>query len=47
MKYAAEWEHTVERVGRWVDFDKDYKTMYPWFMERLNFFGNFYFHQFN
>jgi isoleucyl-tRNA synthetase len=25
----------VTRLGRWIDFDKDYKTMYPWFMESV------------
>lgn len=26
MTYAAEWRHTIERLGRWVDFDNDYKV---------------------
>ena len=25
--YVAEWRKTVTRMGRWVDFDNDYKTM--------------------
>ncbi|SCU83753.1 LAFA_0D05534g1_1 [Lachancea sp. 'fantastica'] len=33
MTYAAEWRKTIGRVGRWIDFDNDYKTMYPSFME--------------
>ncbi|KFH44343.1 Isoleucine--tRNA ligase, cytoplasmic-like protein [Hapsidospora chrysogenum ATCC 11550] len=33
MRYAGEWRHTVERLGRWIDFDNDYKTMDPKFME--------------
>ncbi|KAH6997055.1 tRNA synthetases class I-domain-containing protein [Ilyonectria destructans] len=33
MRYAAEWRHTIERLGRWIDFDNDYKTMDPRFME--------------
>ncbi|KAH7729468.1 isoleucyl-tRNA synthetase [Aphelenchoides avenae] len=35
MRYAGEWRNTVERMGRWIDFDKDYKTLYPWFMESV------------
>ncbi|KAF7634836.1 hypothetical protein Mgra_00005730 [Meloidogyne graminicola] len=35
MRYAEEWQHTVERTGRWIDFDNDYKTLYPWFMETV------------
>jgi isoleucyl-tRNA synthetase len=33
MTYATEWRHTIERLGRWIDFDNDYKTMDPKFME--------------
>lgn len=33
MTYADEWRKTIGRVGRWIDFDNDYKTMYPTFME--------------
>lgn len=33
MTYADEWRKTIGRVGRWIDFDNDYKTMYPSFME--------------
>ena len=25
----------VSRLGRWIDFEKDYKTLYPWFMETI------------
>lgn len=25
----------VERMGRWIDFRDDYKTLYPWFMESV------------
>uniref|UniRef100_A0A915PQN9 Isoleucine--tRNA ligase, cytoplasmic n=1 Tax=Setaria digitata TaxID=48799 RepID=A0A915PQN9_9BILA len=35
MRYASEWENTVERMGRWIDFRNDYKTLYPWFMESV------------
>ncbi|KAF3796934.1 Isoleucine--tRNA ligase cytoplasmic [Colletotrichum gloeosporioides] len=33
MRYSEEWRHTIERLGRWIDFDNDYKTMDPTFME--------------
>ena len=23
------------RMGRWIDFQNDYKTLYPWYMESL------------
>lgn len=26
MRYSAEWRHTIERLGRWIDFDNDYKV---------------------
>jgi isoleucyl-tRNA synthetase len=35
QRYATEWRSTVERIGRWVDFDNDYKTMNPDFMESV------------
>ncbi|CCF60789.1 hypothetical protein KAFR_0L01790 [Kazachstania africana CBS 2517] len=35
MTYAAEWRKTLGRLGRWIDFDNDYKTMYPSFMESV------------
>ncbi|GMT23809.1 hypothetical protein PFISCL1PPCAC_15106 [Pristionchus fissidentatus] len=35
MRYAGEWEAAVERMGRWIDFKNDYKTLYPWFMESV------------
>lgn len=35
MKYASDWEHIVQRMGRWIDFKNDYKTMYPWYMESI------------
>ena len=25
----------MSRLGRWIDFEKDYKTLYPWFMETI------------
>jgi len=33
--YVAEWRRTVTRMGRWVDFDNDYKTMDTDFMESV------------
>ncbi|KAG7893564.1 hypothetical protein KL905_002308 [Ogataea polymorpha] len=33
MTYAEEWRKTIGRLGRWIDFDNDYKTLYPEFME--------------
>ena len=25
----------MSRLGRWIDFENDYKTLYPWFMETI------------
>ncbi|KAH7317048.1 isoleucyl-tRNA synthetase [Stachybotrys elegans] len=33
MRYSAEWRDTIERLGRWIDFDNDYKSMDVSFME--------------
>ena len=35
LKYVGEWRKTVTRMGRWVDFDHDYKTMEPGYMETI------------
>ena len=35
LKYVSEWRKTVTRMGRWVDFDNDYKTMDFGFMESV------------
>lgn len=35
MKYAGEWREYVTRQARWVDFDNDYKTLNPTFMESV------------
>ncbi|OUC41766.1 putative isoleucine--tRNA ligase [Trichinella nativa] len=35
MRYAKEWQCIVERLGRWIDFKNDYKTLYPSFMESV------------
>ena len=34
-RYSQEWEKIIGRIGRWIDFRRDYKTMYPWFMESI------------
>ena len=34
-RYTKEWRTVVTRLGRWIDFDNDYKTMDPWFMESV------------
>ncbi len=35
LRYVAEWRKIVTRMGRWVDFDHDYKTMNPDYMESI------------
>lgn len=35
MRYSKEWEKTVTRMGRWIDFQNDYKTLDPEFMESV------------
>ena len=35
MKYTSEWEKTVTRQARWVDFENDYKTMDLDYMESV------------
>ncbi len=35
LKYVGEWEKTITRLGRWVDFENDYKTMDLSFMESV------------
>jgi isoleucyl-tRNA synthetase len=35
MRYSTEWQHTVERMGRWIDFENDYKTLNISFMESV------------
>mmetsp|Transcript_3800 Transcript_3800/g.9971 ORF Transcript_3800/g.9971 Transcript_3800/m.9971 type:complete len:1171 (+) Transcript_3800:129-3641(+) len=34
-RYTKEWESTVTRLGRWIDFQNDYKTMDLTFMESV------------
>jgi isoleucyl-tRNA synthetase len=35
MRYSSEWERVVKRLGRWIDFKNDYKTMDTDFMESV------------
>lgn len=35
MRYSEAWEKTVNRMGRWIDFKNDYKTLDPSFMESV------------
>lgn len=35
MRYSKEWEKTVSRLGRWIDFENDYKTLDASYMESV------------
>ena len=35
LTYTAEWQEYVTRQARWVDFENDYKTLDPTFMESV------------
>jgi isoleucyl-tRNA synthetase len=35
LRYVKEWRTIMTRAGRWVDFDDDYKTMEPDYMESI------------
>jgi isoleucyl-tRNA synthetase len=35
QRYTGEWKQVVERMGRWVDMDWDYRTMDPEYMESM------------
>lgn len=35
LRYTREWRHIVRRMGRWVDFERGYKTMDPAYMESI------------
>lgn len=35
LRYTKEWQDYVTRQARWVDFDNDYKTLDPTFMESV------------
>lgn len=43
LRYTSEWKGTVERMGRWIDFDNAYRTMDLSFMESVWWvFGQLY-----
>jgi isoleucyl-tRNA synthetase len=34
MRYAAEWRGTITRLGRWVDFENNYKVFhFPYYYQ--------------
>ncbi|HVN82456.1 MAG TPA: isoleucine--tRNA ligase, partial [Terriglobia bacterium] len=35
LRYTREWRQIITRMGRWVDFDHDYKTMDKAYMESI------------
>jgi isoleucyl-tRNA synthetase len=35
LRYTAQWESVVDRMGRWVDFANQYRTMDPPYMESI------------
>jgi isoleucyl-tRNA synthetase len=35
LRYTSEWEATIQRLGRWVDWDHQYRTMDVDFMESV------------
>lgn len=35
LRYTKDWEEVTTRLGRWVDFENDYKTMDPDYMETI------------
>ena len=35
QRYTEQWRSTITRIGRWVDFDNDYKTMDIEYMESV------------
>jgi len=35
LRYVKEWRQTITRLGRWVDFDNDYRTMESDYMESI------------
>ncbi|HEY8109061.1 MAG TPA: isoleucine--tRNA ligase [Patescibacteria group bacterium] len=35
LRFTKEWEKVTTRLGRWVDFEDDYKTMDPDYMESI------------
>jgi isoleucyl-tRNA synthetase len=35
LRYTQDWKKVVDRLGRWIDMENDYKTMDPEFMESV------------
>ena len=35
LRFVNEWQRTINRIGRWADFENDYKTMELSFMESV------------
>lgn len=35
LKFSQDWKVTIERIGRWVEFDNSYKTMDLSYMEKV------------
>src|SRR5690606_2715405 len=35
QRYVREWRQTITRLGRSVEFDNDYTTMDPWYMQSV------------
>ena len=35
QRFTSQWQKTITRIGRWVDFENDYKTMDTSFMESV------------
>jgi isoleucyl-tRNA synthetase len=35
LRYTSQWENIVNRMGRWVDFNNQYRTMDPPYMESI------------
>ena len=35
MRYSTDWQRIVTRMGRWIDFENDYKTLNLSFMESV------------
>ncbi len=35
LRYTAEWKRLIDRVGRWVDWSSQYRTMDPEYMESI------------
>ncbi|MBD3344319.1 MAG: isoleucine--tRNA ligase [Chitinivibrionales bacterium] len=35
LRYTGQWEEIVLKMGRWVDFDNQYRTMDPGYMESI------------